>query len=209
MTLAVLGASGRTGRALLRAAGQAGLQVRALCRGSSKVEETSHVHVLRGDPTNTEEVEGALAGAQVVCCLFGPRPPYTDVFCAAATRTVIEAMQRLGPKRLICQTGAMIGPDAPNWSAGVWLMAHLFRRQRPAVAEDRTQQELIARASALDWTLVKPPRLTDGPATGRVRAGADLRVGLLSKISRPDLATFVVSECLAPRFVRQAVYVME
>jgi putative NADH-flavin reductase len=188
---------------------QQGFEIRALCRVSSKIEETAPLHVLRGDPTITDDVERTLEGAQAACCVFGPRPPYRDVFCTALTRTVIEVMQRRGPKRLICQTGAMIGPDGPNWSSGMRLMARLFRHQRPAVAEDRAQQESIVMASALDWTLVKPPRLTDGPASGCVRAGADLRVGLFSKVARPDLAGFLVSECMTPRFVRQAVYVME
>jgi len=107
----------------------------------------------------------------------------------------------------VCQTGAMIGGDVPNWTWAVRLMVRMFRRQRPAVAADRMRQEQLVRGSGLEWTLVKPPRLTEGPAGGRVMAGVDLRIGLLSKISRADLASFLVAECVAPRYVKQSVYV--
>jgi hypothetical protein len=79
---------------------------------------------------------------------------------------------------------------------------------RPAIAADGPQQESMVKASALGWTIVKRPRLTDGRAVGRVRAGTELRVSVFSRISRLDLADFLVSECVAPRFMRRAVYVM-
>jgi len=116
-------------------------------------------------------------------------------------------MRRVGVRRLVCQTGAMIGGEVPNWTLPVRLMVRLFMRQRSAVAADRMRQEELVKESRLEWTLVKPPRLTDSPAQGRVAAGVDLRIGLLSKISRTDLASFLVAECVAPRYVNQAVYV--
>jgi len=69
-------------------------------------------------------------------------------------------------------------------------------------------QEQLVRESGLEWTLVKPPRLTDGRARGRVVAGIDLQIGLSSSIRRADLAAFLVGECLEPRFAKQAVYVI-
>jgi putative NADH-flavin reductase len=208
VTLAVFGASGRTGQALLCAAANQGLRIRALCRPTSRVETGPHVDILRGEITNADDVERTVEGTQGVACVFGPRPPYAEVFCAAATQRVIEAMVRCGVSRLICQTGAMVGSDVSHWTPGVRLMVRLFRRQQPAIAADRAQQESVVKASALEWTIVKPPRLTDGPATGRVRTSPDLRVSLFSRISRRDLAAFLISECVAARFMRQAAYVM-
>jgi putative NADH-flavin reductase len=165
------------------------------------------VEAVRGELLDPVHVREVIAGSRAVCCVFGPRPPSTDVFCAQATGRIVEAMQGAGVRRLVCQTGAMIGEDAPNWTLPFRLMARLFRRQRPAVAEDRLRQELEVKASGLDWTLVKPPRLTDGPGCGRVVAGGDLRIGLMSKIARADLADFLVSECVTPSYVEHAVYV--
>lgn len=101
----------------------------------------------------------------------------------------------------------MIGPHRQNRTLPFELMAKLFARQRPAVAADRWQQELAVRDSGLDWTVVKPPRLTDAPAHGRIEAGARVRVGLLSKISRTDLARVITDELAEPRFRRETVFV--
>jgi putative NADH-flavin reductase len=204
--VALFGASGATGRAFVRAGLARGLRIRASCRSAS-VELPPAVEAIRGGLLDPVHVGDVIRGAQAVCCVFGPRPPSTDVFCAQATVRIVEAMKGAGVRRLVCQTGAMIGEDAPNWTLPFRLMARLFRRQRPAVAEDRLRQELEVKASGLDWTLVKPPRLTDGPGCGRVVAGGDLRIGLMSKIARADLADFLVSECVTPSYVEHAVYV--
>ena len=101
----------------------------------------------------------------------------------------------------------MIAGDVANRTLPVRLMARMFRWRRPAVAADRVRQEKLVRESGLEWTLVKPSRLTDGRARGRVAAAVDLPIGLLSKVSRADLASFLVGECVAPRYLKQAVYV--
>ena len=205
--VALFGASGRTGQAFARAGAAKGLVIRASCRDAATAILPSAIEILRGDPGDADHVRDTIAGAAVVCCVFGPRPPHADVFCARATELILDAMRRAGVRRLVCQTGAMIGADAANWTLPVRLMVRMFRRHRPAVAADRMMQEQLVRESELEWTLVKPPRLTDGPARGRVVAGADLQIGLSSKIGRADLAGFLVEECVAPRYVRQAIYV--
>ena len=206
--VALFGASGRTGQAFVRTGSAQGLLVRASFRGSAKADPPSGIEILRGDLQDADHVRATIAGTTAVCCVFGPRPPHTDVFCARATELIVDSMQRAGVRRLVCQTGAMIGEDAANWTPPVRAMVRMFRWQRPAVAADRMMQEQLVRESGLEWTLVKPPRLTDGRARGRVVAGIDLQIGLSSSIRRADLAAFLVGECLEPRFAKQAVYVI-
>ncbi len=155
----------------------------------------------------SQAVAATVAGADAACLVFGPRPPFTDVFCAAATRAVIGAMKDKGTRRLICQTGAMVGLDLPNWSVFFRWMARSYQRQRPGPAADRREQEEAVRASGLEWTILKPPRLTDGPRTGRVRIGPELRIGLLSSVSRADLAEVILDEAESPRLIGQVVFV--
>jgi len=205
--VALFGASGKTGQAFARAASAQGLVIRASLRNAASDFLPPNVEILRGDLGDADHVRDTIAGTTMVCCVLGPRPPHTEVFCARTTELILDAMHRAGVRRLICQTGAMIGADAANWTPPVRLMVRMFRRHRPAVAADRMRQEKIVRESDLEWTLVKPPRLTDGPARGYLVAGVDLRIGLLSKIGRADLASFLVGECIAPRYVNQAVYV--
>ena len=72
---------------------------------------------------------------------------------------------------------------------------------------DREEQERLVESSGLDWTIVKPPRLTDSRAQGRVLAGSSLRIGLLSKVSRASLTAFILDEIQTGRFVRQRIFV--
>jgi putative NADH-flavin reductase len=207
-TIAVFGASGGTGRALIARAADLGWPVRTLVRATgAPIAMTGRLDLRKGDLPSLEDVSLVVMGADAVCCVFGPRPPATDIVCADATRMIVEAMKRLGVRRLICQTGAMIGAYPENRSAPLEWMAGSFERRRPAVAADRAEQERVVRESGLDWTLVKPPRLTDGPAKQHVRIGPELRVGLLSRISRSDLAAVILAEIGSPSYVRKAVFV--
>jgi putative NADH-flavin reductase len=152
-------------------------------------------------------VAATVSGTAAVCCVFGPRSPYPEAFCARATENVIAAMRTAEVRRLVCVTGAMAGELPPNVGLAMRLLASIFRRRLPYIAEDRSEQERSIMASALDWTIVKPPRLTDGPLTHRVSADPALRVGLLSRVSRSDLADFLLEEAASWQHLRQRVYV--
>lgn len=206
-TLAIFGATGRTGQELVAAALARDWRVRALCRpGSRPSTSDPRLAVVEGELTNDAALAQAVAGTQAACCVFGPRPPFTDLFCAPATRAIVAALRGARVPRIICQTGAMIGPYPGNRTAPFELMARTFARRAPAAAEDRRQQEQAVRESGLAWTLLKPPRLADGPARNRVLAGQDVRVGLLSSIRRADLAQFILGELDTPRFLGQAIF---
>lgn len=203
-TVAIFGVSGRTGSALCAAASTRGWAVRGLCRISGIAP--TDAAVIHGGFQDSARVRQVVQGTDAVCCVIGPRPPYVDVFCAAATRAIMDAMVAAGCRRLLCVTGAMIG-DVPTLSRPMsWLRAW-FRWRRPAVARDREDQESAVAASPLDWTIIKPPRLTDAGPCGRTVAGPALPVGLRSSVCRADLASFLLDEVAGPRFVRQRVIV--
>ena len=115
MTVAVFGASGRTGRQVVAGALDQPMRVRALLRSEGGLEDLEkHVEVTVGSLTIPENVGRVVEGSQAVCCVFGPRPPYTDLFCAAAMETIVDQMRRHGSRRIVCQTGAMIGNYTRN-----------------------------------------------------------------------------------------------
>ena len=203
-TVAIFGISGRTGQALAACARARGWAVRSFGRISS-LSPVGAV-MIHGAFDDAPRVQEVVRDADAVCCVFGPRAPYTDVFCAAATRAVIAAMAAAGRRRLLCVTGAMVG-DVPSRSRPMFWMTALQGWWWPLMLRDRMEQEDAVVGSALDWTVVKPPRLTDGDPTGRVAAGPDIPVGLLSSISRADLATFMLDAASDPAFVRQRVIV--
>jgi uncharacterized protein YbjT (DUF2867 family) len=108
--ITVFGGSGATGRVLIRHALQGGLHVRTLVRHrAAPGEDLDGAEIVTGSLQNADDVDNALKGSGAVICVVGPRPPYTDIFCEAAAKAIVAAMKKNGIKRLICQTGGMIG----------------------------------------------------------------------------------------------------
>ena len=202
----MFGASGRTGRVILATASERGHEVVVFCRTPFEPEATG-VIVQTGSPLDADAVRRAVAGTEAVICAFGARPPYTDVFCADATATIIGAMRSLGVVRLICVTGAMIGDYDTNRTAPFRWMTRTFQRRSPALAADRVEQERHVIESDLRWTVVKPPRLTDRPSRGRYHTGERLTVVLMSSVSRFDLAAFLVNLAETDSCVGQIVFI--
>ncbi len=209
MELAVFGATGRTGQALVACALAHGWRVRAFVRtqAGARLPLPEGLRVVHGDPQRLPDISATVRGTDGICCVFGPRSPYAEAFCASLTQRIVDAMQAEGRRRLVCVTGAMIGALSENTSAAMRIRSALVDRRFREIAADRARQEAIVMASGLDWTLVKPPRLTDGPLTKSVHADPALPVGLLSSISRQDLAEFVFRVAAHDRFVGQRVYV--
>ena len=73
-----------------------------------------------------------------------------------------------------------------------------------AAFEDKETQDSLIRNSDLEWINVCPPRLTQGPRTGVYRFGVDLRPSPLSKISRADVADFMLNQLIDNTFVRKS-----
>jgi putative NADH-flavin reductase len=207
LTLALFGGSGRTGSQVIKAAVGRGVAVRTLVRSTASiVGPGDRVAQVVGPLTSEEAIRQTLRGSDAACLVFGPRPPYTDVFCADATRRIVSGMKALHITKVVCQTGAMIGDYDKNRTLAFQLMAGLFRHRRPVVYQDRLDQENIVRQSHLSWTLVKPPRLTDDTVSRHLRVGPEIRVGLMSSVSRVDLGRLLVEEVLHPRLEGAVVF---
>jgi uncharacterized protein YbjT (DUF2867 family) len=78
----------------------------------------------------------------------------------------------------------------------------LFRATRRALAADKRLAEATIQTSSLDWVIVRPPALDDAPARGAYRAGPDLRIDPLKKLSHADAADFMVQAAVRPELVR-------
>ena len=209
MIVAVFGASGRTGRAFVQVAAEAGLLQRLHYRTALAEPSPDTATVVVGalnDPTAVREV---LRGADATVILFGPHPSAPKVFCSAATKAIIAGMRTQGVPRLICLTGAMVGELPGNVSLGLKLQSYAVRRTaRSETMDDRDNQERLVRSSKLTWIAVKPPRLTTS-AVGPVEAGPRVPVGVLSHCSRIALATFLVDELMKPRYTNTSVYLRD
>lgn len=206
-TIAIFGGSGSTGLLLIDQALRSNYRIRALIRpGSTAGDLGDSVQITRGSLEVAFDVDHVLRGSTAVCCLFGPRPPYTDIFCAAATETILDGMRRERIGRIVCQTGAMIGDYPANRTAPFRLMCRGVRKRHLRMMLDRDRQESLITESGLSWTLVKPPRLTNRARSPHLSASPTLRVGVLSKVSRADVAAFILDEIQTPRHVEEAVF---
>lgn len=208
MSVAVFGASGATGQRFIAAATRAGVPLRLHYRSTPDDDAPRGAIVVIGSLEDPPAVRETLRGTSAAVVLIGPRSSSADVCCAKATRAIIDAMRMQRQRRLLCTTGATLGPLAANVSVPMRATAMAWRRfTSEEEADDRAEQERIVRSSRLDWTLVKPSRLTDNGVGESYRANADLEIGLRSTIARDTLAAFLLSEIIAPKFVGQAVYV--
>lgn len=204
MNLAIFGATGRTGQHLLRMALDQGHRVSVLVRDPAKIGiQSERLRVIQGKLDDPDCISQTVAGAQVVLSVLGPvhNKPAFDV--SRGTQAILHAMEAEGVRRLIISTGAGVGDpgDAPRLFNH--LMNALVKIAAGNVYADMVRTVDLVRASNLDWTVVRVPRLTDSPATGQVKAGM-VGKGTGPSITRADLAAFMLEQAGDQRYIRQA-----
>jgi uncharacterized protein YbjT (DUF2867 family) len=200
--LAILGATGGIGRHLLSWAVDAGYPVHVLARRPEAVPGRAGVTVTGGDATDPAAVAGVVAGADAVLSALGPRGAKTPGLLGAAASAVTQAMVKHGVHRLICVSaaGAFIGEDPEANPLVKVILPRIFARPFADVRE----MERVVRASALDWTLVRPTRLVNGPGTGELRIRDRYPAPGLTRIARADVAQFMIGALTEPGYLRQA-----
>src|SRR5262249_10964720 len=151
-------------RALLEQARERGHEVTAFVRSPQTLgAPRDGVDVRRGDPRSAAELRAALCGHDAVVSALGPRGRGPTTILRDGARSTVAAMQALGLRRLLVVSAAVLFEDAG-------ILATVLRRTllRNA-AEDSAEMERTVAASGLDWTIARPPRLTNGPLTARYR----------------------------------------
>jgi putative NADH-flavin reductase len=193
MKLLVFGASGPLGRAIIEAALAAGHQVTAFTRSPGRPNNDPRLREVTGDVLDAGSTAAAVPGHDAVVSALGhsrPSPAGRDLHPGAAH--IIAAMKAAGVSRLIWISSHGVG-DARGHSG--FLFERVFVPWRlSAEFADKERQEALITVSDLDWTIIRPARLTNGPATGRLRAQPRLPVTIRDSISRADVAKFVLGE---------------
>jgi putative NADH-flavin reductase len=196
MHIAIFGATGVTGRCLVEQALDQGYDVTAFARNPAVVT-TQHVRlsIVRGDVFDPATVQDAVANQDAVLCTIGghdrlrvalsghPREPG---LCTIGTRNILDAMKAFGVSRLICLSAWGIGDSKGR--VPVIFRNVIFPLLMKEEYEDKEAQEQLIQQSNLDWTIVRPSRLTNGPRTGSFRMKSSLKFTSQSSISRADVA---------------------
>jgi putative NADH-flavin reductase len=199
MKIFLLGATGGTGRAVLEQALARGHEVTALVRSPEKITiRNGNLSVHAGDPTNADQIAPLLAPLDIVITALGHRGLERSTLLEVATKSLVQAMQTSGTRRVLLVSLALLFPEVGNP-----VLTSILRFVLRNNITDSREMERIVTQSDLDWTIARPPRLTNGPKTEKYRvADGELPRGG-GTISRADLAHFLLDEAARHEHVRK------
>jgi putative NADH-flavin reductase len=201
MKIFLLGATGGTGGAVLEQALARGHEVTALVRSPEKITVRNPALVVHGgDVTSVEQIARALVAQDVVISTLGHRNLKAAPLIAASAKGVIQVMRAAGMRRLLILSLALLFPDV-----GPPVITPILRYiLRNGLADSRDMEQMVME-SDLDWTIARPPRLTNGPKTETYHVADDSLPGKGRSISRADVAHFFLNEAERPEHVRKIV----
>jgi putative NADH-flavin reductase len=209
MRVIVFGASGATGRQLVGQALADGHEVTAFVRNASRLDTRSgRLTVVVGDVAEVTVVASAVDSHDGVLCALGAATPLRrDATLVEGLRHIVCAMEQSGVRRLVYLSFLGVREGRSQLSiVGRYLVAPLLLRN---VVADHEAKERIIRMSSLDWIIVRPPRLTNGVHRGSYRSGVDVRAtSIVPRISRADLAEFMLRQLTQDTYVRKSPAVM-
>ena len=184
MKLFVIGATGRTGREIVQQALARGHHVTAFVRSPEGIGlSNERLTILKGNAMDENQLFEAMQNHDAVLSTLGPREVFKPSSmlhdsALATTRT----MNRSGVKRLLILSAAAHFPGVPNRITSFILRNHM---------RDSLAMEEIVKGSGLDWTIARPPRLTEGEnVTYRSREGAAPSLGFT--LARKAVAAFML-----------------
>jgi putative NADH-flavin reductase len=204
MNLTIFGATGRAGKLLVSQALEAGHQVTALARTPHKLEmDHEQLTVIEGDVQDAQKVTSAVLGSDAVLSVLGPTNNQPTYEVSQGMGHILVAMDQQGVRRLVQSVGAGVGDPQDQPGLLDRLIKIALKLASRYVYEDMVRVADAIRASDVDWTLVRVPMLTDDPPTGDVKVGY-LGTGVGPRLSRADLAAFVLQQADDPTYVGQA-----
>lgn len=200
MKLAVFGGSRGVGRQVIEQALAAGHEVQALLRSPDAFDLSDpQLTIVPGNVLEAADVAACVAGVDAVVCSLGNTKNNPANVVTDGTKQIISAMQAAGTRRLVVVTSIGVGDSADQVPVAFKL---LMKTVLKGVMEDKEGQETAVKASGLDWIIIRPGGLTDGPRTGSYKAGMDksIRAG---QVSRADVAEFVLQQLTDDTYLRQ------
>jgi putative NADH-flavin reductase len=202
MRIIIFGSTGTIGKQLVLQSLAQGHEVTAFARSKEKLSDFNHPNltITEGDVLRNDSVQNAVKGHDVVLCSLGAGRK--GGIRAPGTLNIIQAMEKTGVKRLICQSTLGAGDSKSDlnffWK---YIMFGWFLKEAYI---DHELQERYVQESPLDWIIVRPAAFTDGDATGEFRHGfAPGTSDLTLKISRADVALFMLRQLNSNEYLRK------
>jgi putative NADH-flavin reductase len=208
MRLLVFGASGKTGREVVRQALARGFEVTGFVRDTGRLPLAhANLRLVKGDITDSKAVARAVSGHTGVISALGVGTPLRhDPTVIDGVRTIARASEHASVERLVYMS--FIGVGDSRDAAGFLLKRLAATVLRQEVADHEIKEAAVAE-SFVDWTIVRPPKLTNGRLTAAYRVGETIRArSPLPMMSRADVADFLVRQLTDAAFIRKAVRIL-
>lgn len=206
MTILVLGATGSVGRLVVEEALRRGHGVTVLVRRTERLGAVaSRVRVAQGDALDASAVSRAVAGQDAVLYVLGAGNVRQTTLFSESTKILLKAMTDHGPRRLVCVTG--VGAGETKGHGGFLYDRILYPLFTKGIYADKDVQEELIRQSGLDWTIVRPAPFRTRTPLGPLRAVTNVEGVTLTKISRLEVARFLIDVLEQNRYLNQAVFV--
>ncbi len=191
MRIVVCGATGRTGRELVRVALERGHDVTALVHDArAGLAPDAGLTTVYADVLVRETLRPAIAGADAVLWAVGPSSGDPSNLLGPGIANVAAAMRSAGARRLVALSSSGVG----DLKGDAWWRRLFGRSRGTASAADLRHMEVALRQSGLDWTIVRALHLTDGPSRGHCRVGPGYTLPDSTAVARSDVATVMLDQ---------------
>lgn len=202
MKLLIFGASGLTGREMVKQALEQNHYVTAFVRTPEKFDiQHDSLKVAQGDITNYEKVERAVEGQAAVLSALGASNLLTRTpSLTEGVRNIVRAMEKTGVRRFVYASALGVSDSAADTSFLVryFIIPVVLGR----AYADHEDNEKIIKASSLDWIIVRPTQLVNKPQTGKYKTGVHIADSFPpGKVGRADVADFMLKQVTEDRFL--------
>jgi len=207
MKITILGSTGFVGKVLVRKAIAEGYQVKALARNPGKLEEfRDKIEIVEGNVFKSSSIEAAIEGAEAVLSTIGPPQtgkPFDPYQYEKAMKEIVRIMDKNRIQRYIHIGGAAhAGGENENWPLNRRLLKLFLGLFGKSILVTKHLEWEVLKASDLDWTLVRPPRISNEEAKGNLSADEKNLASL--KVSVEDLADFILLQLSSKEWIRKA-----
>lgn len=204
MKLLVVGSTGGTGREIVRQALEQGHHVTAFARNPKDVTiHHDRLTVVQGNVLDPGTVERAVQGHDAVLSALGHKRFFLPTsILSTGTANIINAMNKHGVRRFICET--TLGISDSRGKLGLYYSLFVIPVITFWYFRDKVKQERLIKESGLDWTIVRPGQLTNGKQRGSYHHGPGVGSFFITvSISRADVADFMLKQLTDRQYLHQ------
>jgi putative NADH-flavin reductase len=203
MKIALFGATGKTGRLVLDRLLSRGHVITVLVRTPARIDiQHPNLHIQKGDALVAEDVTNCVRGQDAVVSTLGSRSLKPDPICSVAASTITSAMTQVGVKRFVSLSGVALG-EKPGF-----VMTIIRQLLLKNIYADALEADGIIQRTDHDWTIVRPYRMTEGPATQKYQISTEPFPSpiFIRLTSRPDVVDFITRVTQEGTYPRQVAY---